>query len=171
MEIDSIQPFLSYYENIRARTRRVVNCIPRDRIDWIYKEGKFTLGDLVRHIAAIERYMYAENVQMKPSLYPGHGKELADGYDEVIEFFDRTHKESVEIFSRLTDDDLHKRCVTPGGAEISIRKWLRALVEHEVHHRGQIYLYLAMLDIATPPIYGLTSEEVFERSRPGADRL
>ncbi|HKY05279.1 MAG TPA: DinB family protein [Blastocatellia bacterium] len=171
MEIDAIQPFLDYYGNIRARTRRVVNCIPPERIDWTYKEGKFSLGDLVRHIAAIERYMYAENVQMKPSLYPGHGRELADGYDEVLEFFDRTHRESMEIFSRLTGDDLHKRCVTPGGAEISVRKWLRALVEHEVHHRGQIYLYLAMLDIPTPPIYGLTSEQVFERSRPGASGL
>ena len=40
----------------------------------------------------------------------------------------------------------------------------RALVEHEIHHRGQIYLYLSMLDVKTPPIYGMTSEEVREKS-------
>jgi uncharacterized damage-inducible protein DinB len=39
------------------------------------------------------------------------------------------------------------------------------MVEHEVHHRSQIYTYLGMLGISTPPIYGLTSEEVRERSR------
>jgi uncharacterized damage-inducible protein DinB len=38
------------------------------------------------------------------------------------------------------------------------------MVEHEIHHRGQIYTYLAMLDVPTPPIYGLTSEEVRARS-------
>jgi uncharacterized damage-inducible protein DinB len=38
------------------------------------------------------------------------------------------------------------------------------MVEHECHHRGQLYLYLAHLDIPTPPLYGLTSEEVLERS-------
>jgi len=38
--------------------------------------------------------------------------------------------------------------------------------EHEVHHRGQIYLMLGMLGIPTPPLYGLTSEEVRERSTP-----
>jgi uncharacterized damage-inducible protein DinB len=65
----------------------------------------------------------------------------------------------------LSDEDLKKRCVTPGGVEISVWKWLRAMVEHEVHHRGQLYMYLAMLDVATPPIYGLTSEEVRERSK------
>ncbi len=164
MEIESIEPFLDYYEKIRERTLRVVNCIPPEKIDWTYKDGKFTFGDLIRHLAAIERYMYAETVQMKPSRYPGHGTELADGYADVLRFMTRMHEESVKIFRELSDEDLQKKCITPGGASITIWKWLRAMIEHEIHHRGQIYLYLAMLDIATPPIYGLTSEEVRKRS-------
>ena len=108
--------------------------------------------------------MWAENVQLKPSRYRGHGKELADGPENVLRFFDRMHGESMEIFTRLSDDDLQKKCVTPGGAPITVWKWLRAMVEHEVHHRSQIYVYLGMLGIPTPPIYGLTSEEVRERS-------
>jgi uncharacterized damage-inducible protein DinB len=39
----------------------------------------------------------------------------------------------------------------------------RLMTEHEIHHRGQIYLYLAMLDVPTPPLYGLTSEQVRAR--------
>jgi len=108
--------------------------------------------------------MYAENVQMKPSIYSGHGKELADGPENVLAFMDRLHGESVGIFSRLTEEDLKKKCLTPAGIPITISKWLRALVEHEVHHRGQIYIYLGILGIETPPIYGLTSEEVRARS-------
>jgi len=38
------------------------------------------------------------------------------------------------------------------------------MVEHEVNHRSQIYVYLGMLGIPTPALYGLTSEEVKERS-------
>jgi uncharacterized damage-inducible protein DinB len=71
----------------------------------------------------------------------------------------------MEIFSKLSDEDLLKKCETPNGTPITVWKWLRAMAEHEIHHRGQIYLYLAMLDVATPPLYGLTSEEVFEKSR------
>jgi len=37
------------------------------------------------------------------------------------------------------------------------------MVEHEIHHRGQIYLYLAIQGVPTPPLYGLTSEEVAAR--------
>ena len=165
MEITDPRIFLDYFESVRKRTLNVVRVIPADKFDWTYREGKFTLADLVRHIAAIERYMYAENAQLKPSRYPGCGKELADGPQNVLEFFDRMHRESMEIFSRLTAEDLAKKCVTPAGTPITVWKWLRAMVEHEVHHRAQIYVYLGMLDIPTPPIYGLTSEEVRARSR------
>jgi uncharacterized damage-inducible protein DinB len=54
--------------------------------------------------------------------------------------------------------------VTPAGTPITVWKWLRAMVEHEAHHRGQIYLMLGMLGVETPPLYGLTSEEVRARS-------
>ncbi|HKX28109.1 MAG TPA: DinB family protein [Blastocatellia bacterium] len=163
MEIKTIGPFLDYYEKIRQRTRRAIDRIPPEMIDWTYKPGKFTFADLIRHLASIERYMYAENAQLKPSRYPGHGTELADGYENVLAYLERAHQESIEIFSRLSDDDLQKRCQTPGGAEIAVWKWLRAMVEHEIHHRGQIFIYLSMIEVSAAPLYGLTSEEVYER--------
>ncbi len=164
MEITDIRTFLPYWENIRARTMRVIRVIPPEEIDWTCAAGKFTLADIIRHLAAIERYMYAENVQGRPSKYPGHERNLAVGYDHVIAYIERLHRESVEIFARLTPEDLQAQCTTPGGADLQTWKWLRAMVEHEVHHRGQIYIYLGMLGITTPPLYGLTSEEVKKRS-------
>ncbi|HKY06392.1 MAG TPA: DinB family protein [Blastocatellia bacterium] len=164
METTTVESFLDYYERIRERTMRVIGCIPPERIEWTWREGRFTFGDLIRHLATIERFMYAENVMMRPSRYPGHGRELADGYDEVLAFINRLHEQSMHIFRSLSDDDLYRRCITPGGASVPVWKWLRAMVEHEAHHRGQIYLYLSMIDVPTPPLYGLTSEEVFERS-------
>jgi uncharacterized damage-inducible protein DinB len=165
VEIRSTQPFLDYFEGVRERTLRVIRCIPADKVDWTYKEGKFTLGDLIRHLGAVERYMFAENVQLRPSRYPGHGNELGSGHEGALAFLNRMHAESMEIFSRLTDDDLQKKCITPAGTPITVWKWLRAMVEHEIHHRGQIYLYLGLLGVATPPIYGMTSEEVRARSQ------
>ncbi|MBZ5510585.1 MAG: DinB family protein [Acidobacteriia bacterium] len=48
----------------------------------------------------------------------------------------------------------------------SSERWkvLRLVVEHEIHHRGEIYVYLGMLGVPTPPLYGMTSEQVMERS-------
>jgi uncharacterized damage-inducible protein DinB len=157
--------FLDYFEKVRARTIRVAKCIPPERLEWTFKPGRFTLGDLLRHLAGVERYMWAENARFQPSRYPGHGRELADGYDATFAYLDRLHKESLEIFRSLTDDDLQKKCTTVDAGSITLWKWLRLMAEHEIHHRGQIYLYLAMLDVPTPPLYGLTEEQVRERSK------
>jgi uncharacterized damage-inducible protein DinB len=164
MEILTVASFLDYHEKIRQRTLRVVQCVPPDKTEWRAERDKFTIGDLIRHIGAIERYLYAENVKGRPSRYPGHGIELANGYEAILKFLESTHQESMEIFASLTNEDLQKKCTNPDGSSITIWKWLRAMVEHEVHHRGQIYLYLAMLNVATPPLFGLTSEEVRSRS-------
>lgn len=43
MEMNTIGPFLEYYEKIRQRTLKVIERIPPDKVDWTYKEGKFTL--------------------------------------------------------------------------------------------------------------------------------
>lgn len=164
MEITHIESFLPYLKSIHERTMRVARVIPPDKLDWTYAPGKFTLGDLLRHLATIERYLWAEIVQGKPSRYRGCGRELADGYDNVLAFVERLHAESVEIFSRLTSDDLQKKSLTPEGSPISTWKVLRLVVEHEIHHRGEIYVYLGMLGVKTPPLYGMTSEQVMERS-------
>jgi uncharacterized damage-inducible protein DinB len=166
MEIRTIQPFLKYFDNVRERTMRVARCIPPDKIDWTYAPGKFTFGDILRHLAVAERYMWAENVQGNQSRYTNHGKDLADGYENILAFMERLHAESMEIFSKLTDDDLQRKCTTPGGGEIRIANWLRSMVEHEAHHRGQLYIYLGILGVPTPPLYGLTSAQVRARSSP-----
>ncbi len=165
MEIRSVQQFLQYWDNLRQRTRRVAACIPPDRLEWTHRDGAFTLGDQVRHLATIERYMYAETVAGRPSRYPGCGRELADGYDAVLAYLDRLHGEAGEIIGTLTDADLERKCQTPAGTAITTWKWLRAMCEHEAHHRGQIYLMLGMLQVPTPPLFGLTSEEVRAASR------
>jgi len=164
VEVSKAESFLAYYERIRERTLRVAACIPRDKLEWRHQEGVFSFGDLLRHLAGTERFMFVENALLRPTRYPGHGRELADGYDEVFAYLNRLHAESVEIIRGLSPSDLQRKCETPGGAPITVWKWLRAMVEHEIHHRGQIYMYLAMLDVPTPPIYGLTSEQVKERS-------
>lgn len=165
MEITDINSFLRYYGRIKERTKRLFAYIPEDKIEWTYQEGKFTIGDIIRHLATIERHMYAENVQLKDSRYNGCGINYASGYKETIQFYNDLHQESVAIFSQLSTADLQRKCTTPGGVAITTWKWLRAMVEHEVHHRAQLYIYLGMLNIKTPPLYGLTAEEVEERSR------
>jgi uncharacterized damage-inducible protein DinB len=154
------EDFLGYFDSVRRRTRALAESIPEDRLEWSPGPGRFTPGDLVRHIAATERWMWAENAELRPSRYPGHGTDLARGKEEVLAYLDRMHEETLEILRGLSSEDLEARCLTPGGTSIRVWKWLRLMVEHEVHHRGQLYEVLARMGVDTPPLYGLTEPEV-----------
>ncbi|HEV7426068.1 MAG TPA: DinB family protein [Thermoanaerobaculia bacterium] len=156
---------IDYFDRVRQRTMRVIACVPPERVDWTYRPGKFTFGDVMRHLTSIERWMFAENAQLRPSRYPGHGADLAATYDEIIDYMNRMHAESMSIFRTLTPEAFDSKCTTPAGAQLRVSSWLRSMIEHEIHHRGQLYLYCSILDIPTPPLYGLTEEQVKERSR------
>jgi uncharacterized damage-inducible protein DinB len=152
--------FLHHLEQVRGRTMRLVRCVPPDKVEWTCRTGEFTLGDLARHIAATERYVFAECVCGRPSRYKGCGRELADGLDNVIAFMERMHSESLEIFTKMTQADFEKKGTSPEGVPITAWKLLRSMLEHEIHHRGQIYVYLGILGVSVPSLYTLNARQL-----------
>lgn len=144
---------------------RVLEALGPEDLEWAPTPGAFTFGDLFRHLAGLERFMYAENVQGRPSAYPGHGVELAPGLDGVRAYVDRCHAESLVLFGTLTDADLRAPCVNPAGAQMAIWKWLRAMAEHEAHHRGQLYLMASLRGRTVAPLFGLTEEQLAAASK------
>jgi hypothetical protein len=91
MEIRDPQEFLRYFEKIHQRTMNVVRAIPSDKVDWGFRPDKFTLGDLVRHIAASNRYIFLEVAKGNRSSYDGCGQEYGASYDEIVAFTERLH--------------------------------------------------------------------------------
>lgn len=164
-----LDEFLHHHERVRERTRKVAACIPDDLVEWTYKAGAFTLGDLVRHIAVTERFIWAETVHNRPVAYTTHGRELADGKTALLALFDRLHEESLAQFRALTPAMLEAKCLTPAGVPLTTWKWLRMMPEHEIHHRGQLYTMLSVLNVPTPPIYGMTATDVQRASRTSHD--
>ena len=165
MEITRVGLFLEYLDRLHARTRRIVTCVTEDDLEWQAGPGRMTPGDIIRHLAGIERYMYAENAHGRPARYRGHSRDLADGLEATVAYYDRLHAEARALFAEVSDARLLEKTRTPADTPITVWKWLRAMLEHEAHHRGQLYFILGLRGISTPPIFGLTSEDVQARSR------
>ena len=160
--------FLPYLASAHRRTEHVISAIPPRDFDWSPAPGRFSFADQIRHLANIERWMYGETVQGKPSRYQGHGRNFADGPEAVVAYHKRMYEESLRIFEAIPAAAYASKVKTPAGTPITLWKWLRAMIEHEAHHRGQIYFMLGLRGVKTPPLYGLTSEEVIAKS-VGAD--
>src|SRR5215213_3653083 len=94
MEITRVVPFVEYLDRVHERTRRIVRLVRDEDCEWSAGPGRLTAGDLIRHLAGIERYMYAETVHGRPSRYSGHGRNLADGIAATNAYYDRLHSES-----------------------------------------------------------------------------
>lgn len=164
MELTRIEPFLSFYRSARKRTRAVARCIPADRLEWKPGPELFGAGDLVRHIAGTERWMYVENVCGRVSVYPGHGPDLADGLVAVLAYLDDLHDESLALLGELTPEQIQGPCRTVAGAEVPVWLLLRVMLEHEIHHRGQLYSLLGLMGVDRPSLFGLSERQVFEAS-------
>jgi uncharacterized damage-inducible protein DinB len=156
--------FLDYLDKVHGRTRRAAALVPRGELEWAPAADRFTFGDLIRHLAGIERWMYAETVHGRPSRYPGHHRALAEGLDATLAYHDALHAESRALFAELSDAQWEAKCLTPAGVAITTSKWLRLMVEHEAHHRGQLYLMLGLRGVAVPQLYGLTEGELLALS-------
>jgi uncharacterized damage-inducible protein DinB len=167
--MDTPSDFVRYFSNVRARTERLVPLIPPARLEWSPGQGALTFGELLRHLAGTERWMWAENVAGRPARYPGHAAELAPGYESTRRYVSELHADAMSIFGSLTAEQYEAGVMTPGGVRMSARKWLRAMLEHEAHHRGQLYLMLRLIGVTTPPVFGMTSEEVRATGAPGRD--
>src|SRR5258707_15646576 len=143
--------FLHHLERVRDRTRRVASCIPSAQVEWTYKAGAFTLGDLVRHIAVTERFIWAETVHNRPTAYVSHGRELADGRDAVLAFLDRLHEESLAQFRALTPAMLADKCVTPAGAPLTTWEWVRTGPGHRNPQPRPAHSMVRLPNLTTPP--------------------
>lgn len=165
MDNTSIAKFIKYYQQIRFITNRVIDVIPPGKMDWSYLPDKFTIADLLRHIAGIERYVFMEVIQGNKPSYKGCKKDVADGYENTLLYFHELHRQSIEVLSALDDKDLQNEICTMDGKVTTVSNFLRALVVHEVHHRAALCIYLNLIGVSTPPVIGLTEEQVIEISK------
>ena len=167
MEIISITSFLKYFASIRRRTNRIISEIPADKIDWKPTEQSFSFADIIIHLANTEYELYIQNILKKNSIYCGHKISGIESKKDLISHLDMNHQKTIAELTILPDKYLNERCITPAGSSISVWKLLRVMIEHEIHHRGQIFSYLNMLNVKTTPIFGLTSEEIGPGSQGG----
>lgn len=159
--IEHVDQFIKYFDSIRRRTLTYVRSIPADRIDWRPKTGELTCGDIVRHLAAAELMFVGAAVEGKWR-YAGHERDNEHGsLVDALNTLETSHTEAIKILATLRDAGLSEpRPSLTGDPAVKAWRLLMAMVEHEIHHRSQLAVYLSLLGVEPPQIYGLGVEEV-----------
>ncbi len=161
--IEHVDRFVQYFDGIRCRTINYIRTVPADRLDWSPKEGEFTCADIVRHLAAAEKMFVGAVVEGRWK-YPGHERGTESSLDELVTQFEAVHAEAMNSLRTLDDAALSRERPTLNGPNAKVWRLLMAMVEHEVHHRSQLAMYLTLMGIKPPHIYGLGVEDVIARA-------
>jgi uncharacterized damage-inducible protein DinB len=160
------QAFLAEFENEAQTTRRVLERVPADKLSWRPHPKSMSLGALAMHVATSPGVIHGWALEDVTEFGGGGGAPEPHSTADIV----RAHDESVtrvkEILSGLSDEDVHKswQARAKGGGPVFFTMpkiaLLRTLgLNHTYHHRGQLSVYLRLLDVPVPSIYGPSADE------------
>jgi uncharacterized damage-inducible protein DinB len=161
----TLEPMTAELQQEAAITKRVFARIPADKLTWQPHPKSMTLGQLAIHIAMIPGIMTqlaqlsefdVSNANFTPP--------QPNGMDEVNAAFDAGVHAAASYFAEISDaDTMANWQLSAGGKELfTIPRvvMLRSIMlNHLYHHRGQMSVYLRLLDVAVPIIYGRSADE------------
>jgi uncharacterized damage-inducible protein DinB len=156
------QSMIPEFDQEMATTRRVLERVPSDKGTWKPHEKSFSIGHLAQLVARMPGWI---------PLTVNHGKldlSQASPYsyettNALLEDFDRNVREARDALSNVTDEQMHQPwALTMGERNLMTLPRgvvLRQNINHLVHHRAQLTVYLRLLDIPVPSVYGPTADE------------
>jgi uncharacterized damage-inducible protein DinB len=161
------QSLLPEYDHELATTRRVLERVPEQDFGWKPHAKSMSLGELAGHLANLPFWLSA-TIEAPFYDLAGRGEE-ATGKPPVstaalLEEFDRKVKAARAALAKSTDAELTARwSLKQGGQELFSMPRVAAIrsfvMNHLIHHRGQLTVYLRLRDVPLPPVYGPTADE------------
>jgi uncharacterized damage-inducible protein DinB len=144
-------------------TRRVLERVPNDKLSWKPHAKSYSLGQLALHIASAPEKV-AALAAMDTVEAPVFSQAEAKSRLEVLDTFSKSLDSAKEIVGKMDDARLTSMwtLTKDGNTLMTVPRigFLRSvLLNHVYHHRGQLSVYLRMLDVPVPSIYGPSADE------------
>jgi uncharacterized damage-inducible protein DinB len=157
--VHDIEEYVKYLDGVHKRTMQYLKAIPDELLNWKPSEDKFSIADLLRHIASA-RLMFLGIFEHGSWTYAGHDISKGASLEDISNYLESCQVKLTEGLLKVGNDLFSKKVLTLHGHEVSAWRILMSIPEHEIHHRGQISSYLQMNKIEPPQIFGLKIEQV-----------
>jgi uncharacterized damage-inducible protein DinB len=160
----AIDPMLMELEQESGTTRRLLERVPTDKLGWRPHPTARSLGELANHIAAIQKTVSSALRTATYDLASGGDGAVPDSSASIVSAFDANVAEARRMLAAMSDDDLMSGWEGQVGgrtvfAAPKIGVVRSILLNHTYHHRGQLSMYLRLLGVAVPSIYGPSADE------------
>ncbi len=144
----SVPALVIEFDQEMANTRKILESLPENQFNWKPHEKSSTLGKLANHLAALPTGV--------PVIIAGMAKKPTDAESKsaLLEAFDQRVAKAREALVGTTEEHLAQTIrVTPTISKPRIEALRGFVMNHAIHHRGQLTVYLRMLGVPVPSLY------------------
>ena len=159
-----IDGMLHELEQEAQTTRRVLERVPEDKLDWRPHEKARTLGELAMHVAIVPGNVAEFVAAQSPVQAPQFSDPSPKRASELVPALEESIAKAKKLLGGMDDDALNATWrMMQGDRELiaipRIAMLRSVMLNHWYHHRGQLSVYLRELDIPIPSIYGPSADE------------
>lgn len=161
---ETVDLMLNEFKEEAATTRRILQRVPGDKLAWRPHAKSMSLGELALHVAripgGISNAVQQEGLEVSPvakSVVPASVEEIHAAFEESV-------RTAETILANMTEDSAKASWrLSAAGREIFSKPRIGVLrtmlLNHWYHHRGQLSVYLRLLEVPVPVIYGRSADE------------
>lgn len=161
------QPILSELQHETAQTKKMLEKVPYDQFDWNPHQKSMNLGRLAAHVAELPGWitMIVTTGELDFSTFD-YKPYKAKSTEDLAQFFNQNVQQALEALQGTSDETLLAPWTLRNGEHIiftlpRIAAIRSMAMNHLIHHRGQLSVFLRLLDIPIPGMYGPSADEMF----------
>jgi uncharacterized damage-inducible protein DinB len=155
---------LAEYDHEMGNTRKLLERLPEDKLSWKPHEKSMSLGRLATHLASLPNWGGAilndtsfDLVNVPPNL------EAETSRAAILERFDQATARTRGWMDKTDAEYACTWVLTRAGQEMfalpRVAAFKSFVINHIIHHRGQMSVYLRLNDVPVPALYGPTADE------------
>ncbi len=162
------EAMLEQFKKEAAGTRKALERVPFDKADWAPHEKSMTLGRLAGHIAEMQAWgvsiLTSDEFDMAPPDGEPYKSPVHESTDDVLAAFDQGAAAIEAALPGVSDEAWVEHWSLKSGGEELIggprgEFFAMLVINHVIHHRGQLTVYLRLCDVAVPGMYGPSADE------------
>ena len=159
---------LPEFDHEMANTRKTLERVPDDKFDWKPHEKSMTLGELATHLSKIPSWVAMafdrDELDVAPPGQPEYREEAKKSREEVVAAFDKNVASARAALEAATDENWQGKWSLLNRAKPIFTLPRPAVIRgfilsHSIHNRAQLGVYLRLLDVPVPSIYGPSADE------------
>ncbi|NLF77792.1 MAG: DinB family protein [Chloroflexi bacterium] len=148
----NVRDLFRHWDEVRRELLRALDLLSDEQLEFTPREGLRTLGEIVRHIASAEEGWFRYGIDRAYSEWPDFSAADYPTVESIKALLAEVHARTEAYLETLSLPDLDREIETAWGERCVLGWIIWHVIDHELHHRGEVFLMLGLMGLEAPEI-------------------